>query len=192
MKQQPFLFPGYVLITLLLALFFAGCGNTTIARQSIPNSTPTEASIATDTPAPPTDTPTPVTPQIYHVGDTAIMDGWQVIVHSVKALQSDGLSQPDHPNDVFLEIDVSIKNLSEREQFIAAYGDFNVQDANGQTYQNSIDFNAQDAPDGNLLPNGTIRGTLVYEVPASIKDFQVTFKPSVLSNDDIVWNLSVK
>ena len=172
------LLPVVILVFALLA-----CGNTSNA------STATVVATSGATNAAPTAAPTTVA----KVGDTVkVGSTWQIKIISVKTSANDAFNQLKAGN-IFLLIDVSIKNLSSSKQSTSSLGDWNLQDSTGQKYTENVTTGAPNPPDGDILANSLLRGTLAYEVPQSEKSFTMTFSPGLgLSGDSATWSLSVK
>jgi len=111
----------------------------------------------------------------FKVGDAVkIGDMWLVTISHVQANPSNGLIAAK-PGDVYLEIDVSLKNISGQANYLASGEQFILQDLHGTTYDET--YVAAIPPpevhtpgqDGNVPAGATVQGQLNYEVPASIQ-----------------------
>ena len=129
--------------------------------------------------------------QHFQVGDTVkVGDTWQVVVNSVKT-DLGGQYSILKQGDVYLLIDVSLTNISNKEQVTSSMVDWKLTGSDGQAYSTSFFSGAPSAPDGKVEAGSPAKGTLTYEVPASIKEFRLAFAPSLFSAGQTIWDLSV-
>ena len=117
------------------------------------------------------------------VGDTYV-----VTVNSVKTSQGDDVSQPKSGN-TFLIVDVTLKNVSNKEQNISSLLMFTLKDATGQQYTETI-VDGTTTPDGKLEAGDVLRGQLAYEVPKSQHSFTLAFQADITSSGQTIWDLS--
>lgn len=127
----------------------------------------------------------------HNIGDVVTLDGWQVVVNSAKTSHGGQYDTPEHAGDIYLEIDASVTNQTGQNQTFSSLLSFTLKDSTGQKYDQSFVSDAPSAPDGNVQNNGKLRGTLVYEIPPTMKSFELDFSPSLESNDLAVWNITV-
>ena len=130
-------------------------------------------------------------PKAYAVGQSAMLDGWTVTVNSAKTVQG-GQYDSLKAGDVFLELDVSARNETGASQEFSSLISFKLKDATGQSYNETVSSAAPTSPDGNVANGTPIRGTLTYEVPASLKAFTLDFTPGFTSTDTVTWNIAIK
>src|SRR5579859_2807228 len=114
----------------------------------------------TSQPTQPANHPTPTSqPQssTHNVGEVVVVDStWTVTVNSVKTSIGDQFSTPKS-GDVFIIVDVTIKNTSSSNQNVSSFLSFTFKDSTGQAYTEAItDFNK--APDGTIIPGDILRG----------------------------------
>lgn len=114
------------------------------------------------------------------------LDNWTIIVNKVSTSKGSEFNQPQKPGDVFLLVDVSLKNNTGSSQTVSSLVLFSLKDASGQAYNGTFDTDAPDTPNGNLPAGQLLRGTIPYEVPATLHDFLFSFSPSLAD-----WSLSV-
>lgn len=127
----------------------------------------------------------------HKIGDVVTLDGWQVVVNGAKTSHGGEFDTPQHAGDIYLEIDASVTNQTGQNQTFSSLLSFTLKDSTGQKYDQSFVSDAPSPPDGNVQSNGKLRGTLVYEVPSTMKTFELDFSPSLESNDLAVWNITV-
>lgn len=159
----------------LFACFLAACGDTTANSGSIvtPGTTPT--------PAP--------AQKHFKITDTVkVGDTWQLNINSVKSSPGQDFSTPKSGN-VFLLIDVTLKNLSSQEQNVSSLLMFHLKDDTGQTYTEAI-TGFTTSPNGKLEAGGLLRGTIAYEVPAAQKAFTLAFEASLIDSGQTIFDIT--
>jgi hypothetical protein len=130
-------------------------------------------------------------PQHFKVGDTVkVGDTWQVVVNSVKT-DNGGQFSGLKSGDTYLVADVSLTNLSSTEQNVSSVLFFTLQDSTGQKYNETVDPNASATLDGKVSAGSPLRGSLVYEVPASMKSFVLNFAPNIAGSGQTTWDITV-
>ena len=127
----------------------------------------------------------------HKIGDVVTLDGWQVVVNGAKTSHGGEFDTPQHAGDIYLEIDASVTNQTGQNQTFSSLLSFTLKDSTGQKYDQSFVSDAPSPPDGNVQSNGKLRGTLVYEIPPTMKTFELDFSPSLESNDLAVRNITV-
>lgn len=153
--------------------------------------TPTASTTPTTSGSSSSSTPTaPAGPTAHKVGDVVSIGSWQVTVNGVSTNTGDSVIQPKAGN-VFVLIDVTVTNTDSQAQPVSSLISFDVKDASGQKYTETIVDGAPNPPDGNVPAGGKVRGTLAYEMPTSAKSIELDFTPSLGSTDVATWNLTV-
>lgn len=93
----------------------------------------------------------------FKVGDQVkVGDTYVVTVNSVKTSKGDDISTPKSGN-TFLIVDVSIKNVSSKEQDLSSILQFTLKDSSGQKYDETIITGAT-PPDGELAAGDVVKG----------------------------------
>jgi hypothetical protein len=131
-------------------------------------------------------------PQNNHkIGEIVSMDSWQVTIHGVTTSKGDSIISPQAGN-IFLIIDITLKNTSHSQLTTSSVGDWSLQDSTGQKYTETVaGSDTPDSPDGSVNPDSLLRGSLAYEVPRSEKTFTLTFAPDFGVGDSATWNISL-
>ncbi len=125
----------------------------------------------------------------FKVGDQVkVGDNFVVTVNSVKTSHGDDITQPKSGN-IFLIVDVTVKNVSNQKQNVSSALNFGLKDATGQTYNETI-VDGETPPDGAIQPGDLLRGQLSYEVPTSQKSFTFSFEDDPISGNQAIWDLS--
>src|SRR6266852_858736 len=124
----------------------------------------------------------------FKVGDTVkVGTDWQVVVNSVKT-DDGGQFSSLKSGDTYLVVDISLTNLSSKEQNVSSALSFTLQDTTGQKYNESIDGNAGATLDGKVSAGSPLKGVIVYEVPSSVKSFVLNFAPDIVSSGQTTWD----
>lgn len=124
--------------------------------------------------------------QVVKVGDT-----WEVTVNSAKKSQGDDFSKPDAGN-MFVIVNVTVKNISNQEQDISSLANFSFKAADGTQGQTAIlTSGVSPSPDGKVAAGDKVKGDLVYQVPASQKQFTLAFESDILSSGQTIWDINL-
>ena len=86
-------------------------------------------------------------------------------MNSAKTSHGDDVSSPK-TGTIYLVIDVTVINISGSNQLMASGYYFRLTDSTGQPYDEQF-TNFGGPPEGTIIPNGKLRGQLIYEVPTS-------------------------
>jgi hypothetical protein len=170
-------------IAALIIVLFIGY---TVGTNSHSGTTATPT--ATITPTRPVPTPTPTVPQThYQIGQTLQIDGiWQVAIISVRSSSGDQYTKPKAGN-TFVLIDVDMKNLTSQQLTASSIVQYALHDTSGQSYAQTP-LSGTSSPDGIVQANAELKGTLVYEVPATIHTYTLSFITSV-GRPQVIWDI---
>jgi flagellar basal body-associated protein FliL len=151
-----------------------------------PGASATATAIAQSTPATNGVTPLPtlpggITPIIGNIGSVGqpVQAGanWMVTVtHTHETTSS--LHPPD-PGNTYLEISISLKNVSATPQPVSSVAQFTLLDKNGQIYDELKavgDTNIHQSVDGYVAAGQTLNGQIAYQVPLPQHNFTLIFK----------------
>ena len=169
-------------------------GTTTPAQQvtstAVQQATSTPTHQVTSTPAQQvTSTPTPRTITIISDQTNVVDDIWTVTLNSVQKSSGIG-SQIPESGDIFLIVDVSLKNTSTSSQTTSSRSAFALQNSStGQAYTEVTAISG--TPDGVVAAGGTIRGKITYEVPQSVHNFTLQCTPDLTSDASAQWHISI-
>jgi flagellar basal body-associated protein FliL len=136
-------------------------------------------------------TPTPQpTLVIEAIGKPVVVDGtWTITVNGVKTSSGDSFSTPG-AGDIYLVVDVTVKNTSTHYQDMLSGNQFVLKDSTGQQYRESItDFATP--PDGSIKFGEFLRGQLAYEIPATKHAFFYYFQADASGTDLTEWALNI-
>lgn len=130
----------------------------------------------------------PTVPQThYQIGQTLQIDGiWQVTITAVRSSSGDQYSKPKAGN-TFLLIDVDMKNLTGQQLTASSIVQYALHDTNEQNYTQTP-LSGTSSPDGMVQAGAELKGTLVYEVPATIHAYTLSFITSV-GRPQVIWDI---
>jgi hypothetical protein len=187
-----------VLVVVVFGIVFAAANNKGTTNGAQPTaqtsgatatSAPTQAGQPTTAPTQPSSSSTSGS---HKLGDVVTIDGWQVVVNSAKISHGGQYDTLQHAGDVFLEIDVAVTNQTGQSQTFSSLLDFTLKDSTGQTYDQTFVSDAPSSPDGTVANGSKLRGTVAYEVPATMHSFEFDVAPDSLNSSNVaIWNLSV-
>ncbi|HEU5348582.1 MAG TPA: DUF4352 domain-containing protein [Ktedonobacterales bacterium] len=162
----------------VLALVIMACGSSsTNAGTSVGSSSANSSSSSSNS-------------KHFKVGDQVkVGDTYVVTVNSFKTNPGDEISKPKSGN-VFVVVDLTIKNVSSEEQSVSSLLQFTLKDSTGQKYNETI-LSSATPPDGKLAAGDIIKGQIAYEVSASQHDFTFAFEADMLSSGQTIWDLHV-
>lgn len=125
----------------------------------------------------------------FKVGDVVTVGtDWQATVNSVKTSAGGDFNEPK-TGDTFLEVSVTLKNISSQEQEASSLLFWSLKDSTGQQYDEAVVTDAPSTPDGKVAAEDKLTGTLSYEVPLTQKQFELSFAPDPISTGQTIWKL---
>ena len=119
----------------------------------------------------------------------SVANTWQVTVGNITTSDGDAISQPNAGN-VYLQIDVTLKNISDQTQTASSVLMWNLTGASGNQYDPAL-LTSATSPDGDVGAGQSLQGTLVYEVPQSATSFTLGFT-SDLDSTPVEWDISAQ
>ncbi len=191
-KRGKGLWIGLAVLVAVLVLFGVIGSN---ASKSTPNTgtainTPSTSGNSF-TPSTSSNTPAP-TNQHFAVGQVVkVGDTWEVTINSVKTNTGSEFSRPQYSGNVFLLFSITVKNLSSQEQVVSSALNFSLLDASGQKYTETIDPSAGATLNGKVAANSPLKGSIVYEVPASTHQYRLAFEADIVSSGQTIWDIHV-
>ena len=188
-----------IIVVVVLILAGVGVAFAVRANNNTANApTPTPAATATSgvTPTPTATLPTSTTPGTTTSGtlNQPVQAGtdWVVTVTNVTATTNSDL--PPKAGNTYLEITLTLKNVSATTQLVSSLLQFSLADTNGAKYDESLtDTNITKTPDGNVAAGQTLNAQLAYEVPQSQHHFVLGFDYGLIDGSDstVTWQLNV-
>jgi hypothetical protein len=113
-------------------------------------------------------------------------DTWTVTLNSAATSTGNDFITPKSGN-IFLEVNVTIKNTSSSSQTASSLLMFSLIDGTGQKYDESLGLKT--TPDGAVAAGGLLRGTVTFEVPKSVHTFTLQFQPDITSSNIVQWTI---
>jgi len=185
-NRFPWLWILALIVTLLIGYAAGASSHSGGATSTATSAQPTTLPAARNTSAPAPGT------QHFSVGQTVKTgDGdWEIGITSVKTSQGQDFSVPKSGN-IFLLIDVTLKNTSSQSQPVSNLIMFTLRDLGGQEYTQTILPSASAAPNGQADPGQLIRGTLPFEVPTSQHAFTLAFIGHLGDTQHVLFDIKV-
>lgn len=127
---------------------------------------------------------------IARIGDEVSSGSWNVTVNSVSSSRGNGFLYSPQAGNVYLIIDITLKNTATTAQTSSTTEQWKLRDAQGQTFDEDILYSTH-SPEGSLRPGQQAHGPVAYEVPQNIHSFTLQFIPRAGDTADLVqWNVS--
>ena len=179
------LYVGRILVSLLVLVLLIGGGVGAVIVLRHPNVKPKTTVHATAT----------LTPADGGVGTVGqpLQAGpnWVMTVTSVHTSPTSDF--PPRAGDTYLEVSLTLKNVSPNTQFVSSIIEFTLADSSGKQYSESVnDTYTRQAVDGHLSLNQALNGQVAYEVPQAQHRFVLTFHYGLPdgSSEAASWNIS--
>lgn len=178
---------SFVLLSVVLVIALAGCtkenkaekvGNDTTATTAAGSSSATTAKKSSG-------------PTTYKVGDVVKLGSYQVVVHAVKNPQPpvNQFSKPPAGSH-WVSADLEVTNTSTKPQQFSSLLGIEAQDAENRTYKETVTSGLTPGPpDGEISPQSSTRGFVVFEVPDTTTSLRLRFKGEVFSSGTAVIQL---
>lgn len=124
----------------------------------------------------------------FKVGDQVKLGDFVVTVNSVKDPFT-STNSLDKPKGRYVAADVTVTNNGSKTQTVSSMVCFTFNDSTGQGYNMALVVGAPKAPDGEIAPGQSIRGTIVIDVPTTATGLQMKFKCDLFSSGSATINL---
>ncbi|HEY7416413.1 MAG TPA: DUF4352 domain-containing protein [Ktedonobacteraceae bacterium] len=171
-----------------MVVIFAMCSIFALLPSKGSNSN-TSATSITPTPSHSNNSSSSSTSQNKPNDPVSVADTWQVTIGNITTNDGDAISQPDAGN-VYLQIGVSLKNISDQTQTASSVLMWDLKDTSGKQYDPVL-LTSANSPDGDVGAGQSLQGTLVYEVPQSTTSFTLSFT-SDLDSTPVEWDISAQ
>lgn len=176
-----------VSLLVLLLLVGSGVGAFFAFQQSHPH-TPKPIVRATATA-----TPQPSTNSVGTFGQP-LQAGPNWVATITKVQASTTSDYPPKAGQTYLEISITLKNVSPNTQFVSSMLEFTLADKSGKQYTESVnDTYTRQAVDGHLTIGQALTGQVAYEVPKAQHQFVLIFHYGLPDGSDaaVSWNISI-
>jgi len=129
--------------------------------------------------------------QHFQIGQTVkVGDTWQITINSAKTSNGSQFYTPKS-GQMFLVLNITAKNISSQEQNISSLIQFTLTDTTGQKYNETIYPDAGSTLDGKIEAGSQLKGSIVWEVPKSIRSYQMAFEADFTSSGQTIWDVKV-
>lgn len=190
-QKKPFSMGCAGIVGMMLVGAFIGVFIGYVAHGS-PDSvtTPTTTTSATASKAHSQPTTAPVASAHHKIGEVVSVDGkWEVTFTQAHTVASDTLNQPQKAGNVYLLIDVTMKNISSVQASASSVIQFDLRTPDGTKITETLRTDST-PPDGNVSAGQQIKGTLSYEVAPDQHVFQMDFI-SDFAAQQVTWDVQV-
>ena len=173
-----------ITVTVILALIAGG----TITYFNLSNGQGSGQPVVINVVVP---TEIPETPGIGALGKPTQAGVWLATITHTKAVANQALSSQ---KQVYLEINLALKNTSATPQILAGFLEFLLADSNGrQIHEALTDPNIHQSVTGYVATAQTLQAQLAFEVPKSTHSYILTFRYGLVENStaSVNWTLTV-
>lgn len=122
-------------------------------------------------------------PSEFAIGDVVALGDFEVIVHSAAPYTSTNEFLEPDPGNIWIAVDVEVKNNSASAETVSSLAQFEVQDAESRSYNVEL-MVGDNLPmiDGEAPSGGSRRGTVVFEVPETATGLKLNFTGGFFSS----------
>ncbi len=127
----------------------------------------------------------------FAVGDRVAIGNWQIEVHEVTDPYDDGNQYlgPDAGNR-WVAVDVEVFNIGDQPRDVTSSFCFDLQDELNRNFDLELFADTKvDAPNGEVQPGASLRGTIVFETPDDAAGLRLNFKCQLLSTGSVTIEL---
>ena len=121
--------------------------------------------------------------EVVKVGDT------ELVVHGVQNPFDAGEQKPAGGSRL-VAVDVELKNASSSSQVFSSFGQFELNDSTGKSYDPVVLRGKVAAVGGPAAPGASRRGLVVFEVPEASQGLLLVFKDRLAEKGDATVRLS--
>jgi uncharacterized protein DUF4352 len=129
----------------------------------------------------------------FSIGDTIEIGDVQLTVHGlvdpIRPINPSTTVAPDHR---WVGVDVEVRNVSDEEVDMSGIVDFALQDVANESYAVRTPDRNDGFPDldGEIQPDESRRGTLIFEVPSRARGLSLFFAGDVLASGSVQVQLT--
>lgn len=177
----------------MLVLVSLACGSS-VSPTLVATSEPPSVESGSQPQEQPTQVPTPVTQQIYNVGDVVALGDQVLVVLGWENVQPNDFSKPD-AGKKFVAVELLIVNNSQSAMSVSSLLQMSMKDDTAQKYD--ADFMASTAidvasVDGELSPGEKVRGKVGFQIAENAQGLQFVFDASVFGTGKVFINLGAE
>lgn len=112
--------------------------------------------------------------RVVELGQTLTLGELEVTAHAVLDLESEIAASPP-PGLAWLAVDVSVTNIGEEQVLVSPFLQTALEDGEANRYLSAVDQPGPRPLEGTVAPGETLRGDIVYAVPADAAGLQFIF-----------------
>ncbi|MCP4223609.1 MAG: DUF4352 domain-containing protein [Actinomycetia bacterium] len=186
---------GYgAIIALAAATVASGETNEAVLVTETDQAT-TEPLTSPDSTGPSSTAPSPAADEqvneTFTVGDRVAIGDWQIEVHEFTDPYDDGnqFLGPD-TGSRWVALDVEVFNAGDQPREVTSIFCFDLQDELNRNFDQELFADTKiDAPNGEVQPGASRRGTIVFEIPDDASGLRLNFKSQFLSTGSVTIRL---
>ena len=188
---------GLIVISIIVILvLLLGGGGLYLVFQSKNAATGSKSTPTTNTSTTQGVTPgsTPGSNNAIHIVGQPVQAGTTWVVTVTKVQTNSASAIPPQAGSTYLEISLTLKNVSKTTQLISSVVEFTLADAKGTKYIQAVaDTNVHQHADGNVAAGQTLNAQISYSIPQSAHAFLLTFNYGLPSGNAqaVAWTLNV-
>ena len=119
----------------------------------------------------------------FKVGDVVKIGDTEVVVHGLQDPFDAGQQKPP-AGARLVAVDVEMKNVGEATVIFSSFGQFELRDATGASYDSIVLRGKQPAVGGPAAPGASRRGLIAYQVPEGAQGLRLVFKDRLVGKGD--------
>ena len=129
---------------------------------------------------------------VYTVGESIELGDSVVTVNEVQVSQGGQFSSPQ-PGNEWLNLNITIQNTDNSQQYVTTLGQMFVRDAEGNSYQVAVTDKVMESPnnslDGAIIANSKRSGWVGFEVPEGATGLQYQYNGSMWGGGTVLVDL---
>ena len=130
--------------------------------------------------------------EIFKIGDKIQIKDSAITVNEIEYSAGGQYSKPAEGNK-WLNLNVTIENSSQAQQYVTTLGQMFIRDGAGNSYQVSVTNKAMENPglglDGQVLANSKRTGWVGFEIPKDSQGLQFQYNSTMFGGKEVLVNL---
>lgn len=127
--------------------------------------------------------------ETFKVGDTVKTKDFNITVNKVTTSDGGEFIKPKDGNE-FLNVDITVENISDQSQGVSSVMMFKVVDKDGRSYNQAFTEKQNGQLDGEVGAGRKMSGEYIVEVPKGSTGLQLEFNSSLLSGGQVIVDLN--
>lgn len=130
--------------------------------------------------------------EVYTVGDSVQLGDSVVTVNRAQFSAGGQFAKPQ-PGNKYLNLNITIENTDDSQQYVTTLGQMFVRDSDGNSYQVAVTDKVMESPnnslDGSVIANSKRTGWVGFEVPENATGLQFQYNGSMWGGGTVLVNL---